>query len=383
MRIAILTTDNRDHHRRYELPDPYFGPAIEAVLQGLANRPELEIHVVSCTQRPMQSPSKLADNVWFHSLHVPNIGWLKTGYQGCVRAIRKKLRDIRPDIVHGQGTERECALSAIFSGFPNVLTIHGNIREIARLTRTPLASYWWWTAMLERFSLPRTGGVFCNSKHTEALVKPLACKTWFVPNAIRRAFFEMPRDATKTRDCPVLLNIGTIAPLKRQLELLELAQQLYDEGYSFEIHFIGPANPTAKYAALFLERIREAEQNGFARYLGELRLSELIAAFDSAGALIHVPFEEAFGLVAAEALARNLKFFGTNVGGLPDIAEAIEGADLFPLSDIEAMKRGIINWLRNGCARPPGASKEMKRRYHPDVIAKRHEQIYHEILTTR
>jgi hypothetical protein len=83
MKIAVLTTDNREH-RKYEVACPYFGPAIEALLQGLANIPELEIHVVSCTQRPMQSPEKLAENIWFHLLDVPKIGWLRTdGFPDC------------------------------------------------------------------------------------------------------------------------------------------------------------------------------------------------------------------------------------------------------------------------------------------------------------
>ena len=73
--------------------------------------PDVEVHVVSCTQQPMKSPIKLAENIFFHSLLVPKIGWLRTGYQGCIRAVRKKLRAIQPDIVHGQGTERDCACS--------------------------------------------------------------------------------------------------------------------------------------------------------------------------------------------------------------------------------------------------------------------------------
>src|SRR4051812_31056540 len=101
MRIAILTTDNREHQRTYQETVPRFGPAIEALLQGLAELAELEIHVVACTQRPMVAPEKLSPNTWFHLLHVPKIGWLRTGYNGCIRALRRKLREIEPDIVHG------------------------------------------------------------------------------------------------------------------------------------------------------------------------------------------------------------------------------------------------------------------------------------------
>src|SRR5215468_3650643 len=89
MKVAILTTDNREHHRRYEMTRPYFGSAPEALLQGLATIPGVEVHVLSCTQRPMQSPDKIAENIWFHGLHVPKIGWLRTGYQGCIRATKK------------------------------------------------------------------------------------------------------------------------------------------------------------------------------------------------------------------------------------------------------------------------------------------------------
>src|SRR6266566_7428328 len=103
LKIAFLTTDNRENFRRYELTQPYFGTAPDALLQGFAAISEVEVHVISCTQRRMESPHKLADNIWFDSLHVPKVGWLRTGYQGCIRAVRRKLHEIQPDIVQGDG----------------------------------------------------------------------------------------------------------------------------------------------------------------------------------------------------------------------------------------------------------------------------------------
>src|SRR5581483_8417309 len=97
----------------------------EALLQGFVGMPDVNVHVISCVQRPLRAPEKLAENIWFHCLLVPKFGWMRTFYQGCIRATRAKLRELRPDIVHGQGTERDCSLAAVFSGFPNVLTIHG------------------------------------------------------------------------------------------------------------------------------------------------------------------------------------------------------------------------------------------------------------------
>jgi glycosyltransferase involved in cell wall biosynthesis len=377
----MLIPDNRDEFKQYYKTAPFFGPAPTALLEGLSERPELELHIVSCAKRPMSAPEKLAKNIWFHLLHVKQLGWLRSVYSGCVLAIRKKLREIQPDLVHGQGTERYCALAAAFSGFPSVITIHGNMIQLARLLRPIPGSYLWCAAILERFTLSRTSGVFCNSEYTEWAVRRHARQTWRVPNAIQRAFFEVPLPSSPPEAFkPKILNVGTIAPHKRQFELLELGQQLYESGYSFELEFIGDANPRDKYVARFLRRIGSAERSGFARYIGSKSLPELIVCLDTASALIHVPSGEAFGLVVAEALARNLKFFGTKVGGVPDIASGTEGAELFLLDDRKTLFAAVATWLREGSPRPKSAAAEMRKRYHPDVIAKRHEEVYREML---
>ena len=191
MKIAILTSDNREHFRDYDNPVPYFGTAPEALLQGFAKIGGAEIHVISCARQPVASPEKIADNIWYHSLHVPKIGWLRTGYQGCIRAIRKKLREIRPDIVHGQGTEHNNALGAVFSGFPNVVTIHGNMEALAGFYRARIGGYYWLTARLETFALRRTGGVSSAIRPSRKVWwRRAPNKAWRVPNAVRRDFFD-------------------------------------------------------------------------------------------------------------------------------------------------------------------------------------------------
>jgi len=67
LKVGVVTTDNREHDKRYEVPAPYFGTAPEALLQGFAGIPEVEVHVVSNTQHAMASPAKLADNIWFRA----------------------------------------------------------------------------------------------------------------------------------------------------------------------------------------------------------------------------------------------------------------------------------------------------------------------------
>jgi len=380
--IAQLTTDKREHFRAYSELEPSFGTAPEALLRGFEKLPEAEVHVLSCVQHPVSSPHKLAGNIHYHALHVPKLGWLRTGYQGCVRAVRRKLRELRPDIVHGQGTERECALAAVLSGFPSVVTIHGNMAELARLFRARWFSYTGLAGRLENFTLPKAAGVFCNSAYTEGLVKPRARRTWRVPNPIRSEFFDLPA-SRHPESVPVLVNVGVVCERKRQLDILRMAGRLHARGVKFRLEFIGSADASNAYAARFLEDVKSAGAAGFARYLGTMQTAELIGCFDRAGALIHFPTEEAFGLVVAEAQARGLKLFGASLGGITEIASGCPDAALFDAENWSGLSDAIDAWLRNGASRSPAAASLMRERYHPEVIARRHLEIYREVLSTR
>ena len=382
MRIVQLTTDAREHYGDYGNSKPYFGAAPEALLQGFASLPEAEVHVVACTRREMKSPQKLADNIWFHSLLVPKLGWMRTFYQGCIRAVRRKLNAIQPDIVHGQGTDRDCAMNAVLSGFPNLLTLHGNMTELARVLQARVGSYYWLAAVLENFALRRTQGVFCNSKHTELSVKPRTRRVWRVPNAVRNEVFVRPLE-NPVAPRHVILVVGVVSVYKRQWEILKLAQRLHQDGLRVAFRFIGQAGSTDAYAREFLERIRQAETEGYAAYIGFKDLDGLIEEYDRSAALVHAPAAESFGLVVAEALGRNLKFFGTSVGGVPDIAGGVEGAELFADGDWDGLRAAITRWIRSGCPRPQSAAQVMRDRYHPELIARRHCEIYREVLSTR
>jgi len=382
MRIIQLTTDNREAFRLYDKAQPWFGAAPEALLQGFATLPGIEVHVISCAQRRMQAPDKLAKNIWFHSLLVKKSGWLRTGYQGCIRAVRSKVRELQPDVVHGQGTERDCALCATLSSFPNVVTIHGNMVEIYRLYHRTLGSYYWFAANLENLTLRMTSGVFCNSAYTENLVRPRAKRTWRVPNAIREAFLSNATEA-RPEGTPLIVNVGVISERKRQVQILEIADELFRRGYRFVVHFVGSLDERSPYGRLFGERLRVAQASGYAKFAWHLEVQHLVQLFDSAHAMIHFPSEEAFGLVVAEALARNLKLFGSRVGGIPDIANGVEGVDLFESGDVGELSQALQKWLEKGFPRPKSAADAIRSRYRPATVAAQHVEIYQQILQKR
>ena len=171
--------------------------------------------------------------------------------KGCIRAVRKKLKEIRPDIVHGQGTERDCAISAVFSGFPNIITIHGNMVALEQLHRPRFGTYGWCAARLEEFTLPRTQGIICISDYVQNLVKNYGVPTWIVPNAIQKMFFDFPKTIPPAGERPLLVNVGVISERKRQPELLALLTSLREEGLKFDTLFVGRSSPELPYAVEF------------------------------------------------------------------------------------------------------------------------------------
>jgi glycosyltransferase involved in cell wall biosynthesis len=388
MVIVQLTTDSREHFKDYSKSTPYFGTAPEALLQGFTSLPkEVEVHVVSCTRHPVNSPEKLTANIYYHSLHVSKIGWMRTGYQGCIRAVRKKLKEIRPDIVHGQGTERDCAISAVLSGFPNVLTIHGNMNAIARLHHSPIGSFHWLAARLEDFTLPQTGGIICISDYVNNLVKDYGVRTWIVPNAIQQMFFDFPRAHAPTGARPLLVNVGVISERKRQHEVLALLASLREEGLQFDALFVGLSSPDSGYAVEFNARLEQANRkHGGFKHIPKLDDPAFCQLFDRAAAMIHFSSEESFGLTFAEAIARGLYLFASDVGAIRDIARGVERVQIFDLNDWDELKRAVRQWLVSGgdrLPRPVSPPVEFTRRFHPTHVAQRHVEIYREVLNNR
>jgi glycosyltransferase involved in cell wall biosynthesis len=377
MKIAILTTDNREHYKQYAKTSPYFGTAPEALLQGFAQLSDVEVHVLSCTRVPMQSPQKLAPNIYFHSLLVPGIGWMSSLYLGCIRAVRRKLREIQPDIVHGQGTERDCAISAVCSGFPNVLTIHGNMRLIAQVNSARPFSFLWLAAQLEKLTVPRSRGVVCITHYTEEAVRDLARRTWVTPNAVDASFYDV-QARPPTEKPPRILCVGHICLRKNQNAFIRALDSLAGRR-QFKLLFLGSATAGRAYDDEFLRLVRERP---WCQYGGVADRGKLKECLREATALALPSLEDNCPMVVLEAMAAGVPVMAAQVGGLPDlIEEGKTGIFCDPL-DAGSMSAAMEKMLAN-----PSATREMaerasqaaRRRFHPAIIAARHLEIYREI----
>jgi glycosyltransferase involved in cell wall biosynthesis len=377
MRIAILTTDHREDIPGCTEIQPRIGQAPGAFLQGFAGLPEVEVHVVSCLKEPLRSVENLAPNIFYHGVPVPQRGWLRSLYQGCIRGVRRQLRELQPDIVHGEGTERYCALSAAFCGFPNVVTVHGNMRMIAKVNHARLFSYQWAAARLEGFVLPRTNGIVCISEYTRAAVMDLARRTWLVPNAVDQSFFDVPA-APDPSAPPVVLCVGTICVRKNQNDFIRALDPLAKKK-KFKVIFASES-PEGPYGEEFQRLVRERP---WCEHVGFLNRQALRARLAGATFLALPTREDNCPMVVLEAMAAGVPVVASKVGGVPDlIAEGKTGVFCDPERP-ESFREGVAKLLDN---RPwarqlaENARAEALGRFHPQVVARRHLEIYREVI---
>lgn len=377
IRVAIVTTDNRDHFRQFHEIVPYFGTAPQALLEGFDGMDNVEVHVISCLHQAMTSSRMLGRNIYYHGLPVGRLAWMKSGYLGCIAAVRGKLSEIAPDIVHGQGTERDCSMDAVFSGYPNVLTVHGNMGEIRRLRGDGLFSFYGVASKLEKICLKRTNGVICITRYTREIVRPYNGKTWLLPNAVDSRYFDVKRKIHPTH--PVLLVVGIVCPRKNQNFLIQALDDLAGK-QKFELRFLGSATDDPEYGAIFLDKIQGRPWCSHAGFVSRDDLKEELA---KASALILPSLEDNCPMVVLEAMAGGVPVIASKVGGVPDLLDEFRtGLFVNPL-DAESMRAAVRVVLENPEQMEQmalTAKREASERFHPKVVAGRHLDIYREVL---
>jgi glycosyltransferase involved in cell wall biosynthesis len=380
LKIVQITTDNRAQLRDYGKHRPYFGTAPEALLQGFEMLlDEVEVHVISVTRRALPAPDKLATNIWFHEPLIPSWGMGRSLFLGAVTAIRKLIKEIQPDIVHGQGTERECALAAVFSGFPNVLTIHGNMRVHAKRGENKGKPYYRLAAALESIALCRTDGVVSISNYTDELVKPLAARTWLLPNAADSRYFAASHAPANP---PTILFVGGLDERKNPIGFIKACGKLISDS-GWRLRLCGTGDPASPY----LKELNElAAKNHWLELAGWKSREDLLTEMVLASILVLPTLEDNCPMVVLEAMAVGLPVIASKVGGVPDLITEGKTGMMFDPQDPDTMRMVTAAMIEcpNLRTRLGNAVKaEALKRFHPKVVAESHLKIYRDILLGR
>ncbi len=376
MKIAFLTTDNREQFSDYENPHPHFGTAPAALLDGFSHfSEEVEVHVISCTRRKMATPDKLAPNIWFHQPLVPHFGWGRTFFVGCGLAVRKVIQKIQPDLIHAQGTERDCGVSMMFAPKePRLLTIHGHMARIAEILDAKPFSYYWLVKHLEALAVRRADGIVAITNYTRQRLEDKARQTWVVPNAVDASFFEVDSPGQGN----LALCVASLSPWKRQLELIEALDSL-PENLRPQLVLLG-IGADSEYGAKVVEAV---EKRPWCSHPGPVTRDGLKEWLKKAGLLILPSTEDNCPMVVLEAMAAGVPVAASNIGGIPDLIDDGRTGFLFDPLDAGSIRQAVTRWAESQAktaALAATAKQEALARFHPKVVAARHLEIYREVL---
>jgi glycosyltransferase involved in cell wall biosynthesis len=292
-------------------PSPNVHPAIEAILQGFEGLDGVELHVLFGSLRP---PIKIRDNqgaVRYHSIpYQRTLGVLSGGgFLGRLWALRRFVRSHSFDVVHAQGSERESALTAVFSGIPSVITLHGLMGEVVKMKGNRTLWHYWVAALLEHLAIKRADGVIAISPYALRVVLGLTSRARFIPNAVRREFYIESRG--KRADVPTVIFVGNLTHVKRPDWFIRAMVALWEEGLCFDARMLCMGTPRHPY---FIEMVAMAERLPVSRKI-DLRYNvvDVATELEQADILFAPSTWESMGIAVCEAMAKGLCVVGSRI----------------------------------------------------------------------
>jgi len=321
--------------------------------------------------------ASLSANCIIYRLRAPKYSGMPVAFFPRVRRIHSLLRALKPDVVHGQGTEREYAAAAVLSGFPNVITVHGILREVHRVIRPPLLSPAHAGRWVESVVLRRARNMIAISPYAERQLMRFGNANIFpIPNAVNQIYFGVARRAAG----PTFVFVGSIYPLKGVDDLIGAARILDSEGRDARIVIIGPA--TSPEYERSLRRDSGRLNHIKVEYLGWQPSDRIAQEFSSATALVHPSHAENAPMAVAEALCAGVPAIATPVGALPDWIEDGRNGCIVPTGDPPAIANKMRLLLDDPAlaVRMGAAARRDRDRFRPESIAKATLHCYETLL---
>ncbi|MCX8195554.1 MAG: glycosyltransferase family 4 protein [Acidilobaceae archaeon] len=226
-------------------------------------------------------------------------------------AVMKVLRELRPEVVHGQGLFSLLSLMGAFAGkrlrLPSLLTAHSFIgRDTPRYVVGTL-----------RFMAKRADLVTAVSKAVaEEVYRRLRPREIAVTyNCIRLAEWSR-EDPLELPGDPVVVSVLRLVPRKNPLALLKVAERLKQEVPSAVLYVVGDG-----YLRKPMESRAAARGLNNLMFLGAAS-GDTLRRVLAASHLFVLPTKlEAFGLSALEAMAMEVPVVAMRSGGVAEVVE--------------------------------------------------------------
>jgi len=198
-----------------------------------------------------------------------------------------------------------------------------------------------------------------------------------IDNAVDAGFLRAPGEAPGRHARPVLMYAGRLCAEKGVTVALHSVDQLvHRHGIDVEMRIFGAGDP--RYEQRLRELVASRSLERHVVFCGLVPRERLIAAYDEADVVL-VPslWQEPFGLVVLEAMARGAAVVASDAGALAAVVRDGENGRVVPAGDADAMAIAVRELLRDDRERGRlGAAgrRAVEERYTLDVCVSRVER---------
>lgn len=355
---------------------------VEAVLlyllQGLKKIIELDIHVISCNININKPKTIIVDGIKVHYLPSSKFLGNLTLYAKNRYLIRKKIRSIKPDLVHFQdnfsyiGSKPFC---------PTITTLHGiQHREILFEKKSIVGFIRGHLRLIFENLVFRYNKniISINPYASQEIQKRTTANLYMISNPIDDKFFNIPNREIANR----ILCLAPIYKLKNVIDLIKAIEKIKNDIPDIELH-IGGHIKDSEYFEEMQNYINEHKLHGCIKYLGHLSEKKVIKEYEECCLLAHSSLQEISPMVIQQAMAAGKPVVATRIGGVPYLVQEGITGYLVECNDINELANKIKfllkdNKLRNKFGK---AAKEVAiNNFKSETIAKLTYEVYKKIL---
>lgn len=213
-KIAVLADFPLHALRDLMLPktNRHYATWLPQIAEAWEKQKKFEIHWVILNSAVDQRVDIKQWNQMFHILPTTKSCRASTLYRKDRIAIGRVLNEIKPDLVHGWGTEEVYSFAAVLGGYTNIISMQGILSHYVFKSFMPLHSYW--LAALEIFVLWKAGHITVESEWGRRILErrnPFA-KINIIEYGVSNIFFKTKWKPEKRK--PIFIFVGT--PIRRK-----------------------------------------------------------------------------------------------------------------------------------------------------------------------
>lgn len=357
---------------------------IQVLSSELAKNEQVQLHIVTTSNAAARDYVIKRGGIIYHVLKSRLPGtrrgyFLSTAYTlfafPCIRMIQR-LKEIRPGIVHGHGTEGPFSLAAVYSGFPNIISIQGIITRIAE---TAPSLNFKIVAHIERHTLRRAMAINTKTEFSEAFAECITPRTrrYFIEAPIHNIYWSWPiPDPARN-----IFFVGSIIKRKGIEEWIKAFTVLSKCWHDLRGYIIGSG--PERYVHELKQMIASGPARNKIEFTGHLNRIEIAQMFAKGGIFCLPSHAENSPNSVMEAMAAGLPVVTTNVGNLSRMIVDQKTGFIVERSNRQGIKDALSRLLKDSnlhaCAGRLGREIATKR-WKPDFIAKKHLTMYHDFL---